>query len=47
MYKRQNSLAGRAFKNIAERILGNEVPFLDLDVDESFFRKFARKLGFK
>jgi septum site-determining protein MinD len=43
----ENSLAGRAFKNIAERILGNEVPFLDLDVDESFFRKFARKLGFK
>lgn len=43
----ESSLAGRAFKNIAERILGNEVPFLDLDVDESFIRKFVRKLGFK
>ena len=33
-----NSLAGKAYKNIAERILGNEVPFLDLEVDKGFFK---------
>lgn len=42
-----NSLAGKAYKNIAERILGNEVPFLDLEVDKGFFKKFARMIGFK
>lgn len=42
-----NSLAGKAYKNIAERILGKEVPFLNLDVDEGIFKRFAKKLGFK
>lgn len=42
-----SSLAGHAYRNIAERIIGNEVPFLDLNVDEGFIRKFVKKLGFK
>ena len=34
-------LAGKAYQNICHRILGEEVPFLDLDVKESFFSKLA------
>lgn len=43
----EKSLAGQAYRNIAERIIGNEVPFMDLNVDEGFIRKFVKKLGFK
>jgi len=34
-----DSLAGRAYMNICHRILGEEVPFLDLDVSESFWKR--------
>ncbi len=40
-----NSFAGKAFSNISKRILGEEVPLLDLDVDESMLSKL-RKLIF-
>jgi septum site-determining protein MinD len=36
-----SSLAGRAYQNICHRILGEEVPFLDLTVKEGFFSKLA------
>jgi septum site-determining protein MinD len=36
-----SSLAGRAYENICHRILGEEVPFLDLNVKEGFFAKLA------
>jgi septum site-determining protein MinD len=36
-----SSLAGRAYSNICHRILGEEVPFLDLTVKEGFFSKLA------
>ena len=35
-----NSLAGTAYSNIARRVMGEEVKFLELDVQESFFRRF-------
>lgn len=35
------SLAGRAYENICHRLLGEEVPYLDLEVKESFFSKLA------
>ena len=31
------SLAGQAYKNIAKRILNEEVPLLDLEVEDGFF----------
>ena len=36
------SLAGNAYSNIAKRIMGEEVKFLNLDVQESFFKKFQK-----
>ncbi len=36
-----DSLAGRAFMNICHRILGEEVPLLDLDVSDSFWKKLS------
>jgi septum site-determining protein MinD len=41
------SLAGKAFNNIALRILGQEVPFLDLEVDEGFIVKLLKLIGKK
>lgn len=41
-----NSLAGRAFKNIASRVLGEEVPFLDLNVNNNFMGKLKKVFGF-
>ncbi|WP_028829439.1 septum site-determining protein MinD [Proteocatella sphenisci] len=37
-----HSLAGTAYNNIARRIMGDDVKFLDLDVQESFFRRFQK-----
>ena len=36
-----SSLAGRAYQNICHRLLGEEVPFLDLNSKEGFFAKLA------
>ena len=35
------SLAGRAYVNICHRLLGEDVPYLDLEVKEGFFSKLA------
>ncbi|MFQ5576644.1 MAG: septum site-determining protein MinD [Anaerolineae bacterium] len=37
-----NSLAGRAFKNVAERIAGNPVPFLNLQPTVSFMDRVTK-----
>ena len=42
----KNALAGKAFRNIADRIEGNEVPFLDLDMDNGFLGKLKKIFGF-
>ena len=34
-----DSLSGKAYLNICKRIIGEEVPFLDLDAHKSFFGK--------
>lgn len=36
-----NCLAGKAFANICHRIMGEEVPFLDLNAKEGFFSKLS------
>lgn len=33
--------AGQAYMNISKRILGEDVPYLDLEVTKTFFQKFA------
>ncbi len=37
-----SSLAGRAYMNISRRLMGEDVPFLDLNEKEGFFSKMAR-----
>ena len=43
---KDQSLSGMAFRNIARRITGEEVPFLEFDVQESFFEKLKRAFSF-
>ena len=33
--------AGQAYMNICKRVLGEEVPYIDLEVTKTFFQKFA------
>jgi septum site-determining protein MinD len=40
-----SSMAGKAFNNIALRILGEEVPFLNLEVEEGFFTKLIKLIS--
>jgi len=40
-----SSIAGKALRNIAERILGKEIPFMKLDAGEGLLSKFKRLLG--
>lgn len=42
-----NSKAGQAYRNIAKRITGEEVPLLNLDYDEGIVNKLRRLLGMK
>lgn len=39
-----NSKAGQAFRNIAKRLIGEEVPFMDLDAGNNFFNKIAKMI---
>lgn len=39
------SRAGKAFQNIARRILGEDVPFMSFDEEAGFFQRFLRALG--
>lgn len=40
------SLAGKAFKNIATRVLGQEVPFLDLNTSNNLMSRLKKVFGF-
>lgn len=42
-----NSRAGQAYRNIIQRILGNEVPLMDLDEGKGFFGKLKKFIGMK
>lgn len=41
-----HSLAGKAFKNIAMRVSGKEVPFLDLNTSTGFIGRLKKVFGF-
>ncbi len=43
----EKSKAGTAYRNIAARIMGEDVPFMDLSINESFISKIARLFGGK
>lgn len=40
-----SSLAGQAFRNIVERIKGNDVPLMNLDVNEGFMGRLKKLFG--
>jgi septum site-determining protein MinD len=41
----KSSLAGQAYRNIARRVLGEEVPLMDLTADGGFFGKIKKIFG--
>ncbi len=41
----EKSRAGQAFKNIAERLNGKEVPFLDINAKDDFMKRLSRVFG--
>jgi septum site-determining protein MinD len=42
-----SSISGKAFKNISKRIIGEDIPFIDLQVQEGFFDKVMKLFSFK
>jgi len=38
----EKSVAGQAFRNIARRLMGDEVPILDLDLKEGIFHRISK-----
>ena len=40
------TLAGKAFRNIADRVEGREVPFLDLTISDSLVSRLKKAFGF-
>ena len=41
----EKSLAGQAYKNITRRILGEDVPLLEIENDNKFFNKIKKMFG--
>ncbi len=42
-----NSKAGQAYRNMARRISGEDVPLMDLEADTGFMSKLKKLIGFK
>ena len=42
-----NSKAGQAFHNIAKRLLGEEVPFMNIESNNGFINKLAKMMKFR
>ncbi|MBE6011893.1 septum site-determining protein MinD [Anaeropeptidivorans aminofermentans] len=42
-----NSKAGQAFRNITKRLMGENVPFMDMSENENFFQRFKKLFGGK
>lgn len=41
----ENSMAGQAYRNITKRIIGEEVPFMNMESEEGFMSKFKKIFG--
>jgi septum site-determining protein MinD len=41
------SAAGQAYRNVTRRILGEDVPILDLETDDGFLFKLKKMFGLK
>ncbi|WP_129596866.1 septum site-determining protein MinD [Anaerophilus nitritogenes] len=42
-----NNMAGQAYRNITQRILGEDIPFLELEGQETFLSKIRKLFGMK
>lgn len=42
-----DSRAGQAYRNIARRVIGEDIPFMNLEDDSGFLNKFKKLMGFK
>ncbi len=40
-----NSLAGQAYRNITKRLAGEEVPFLNMEVNDTFMKRLKKLFG--
>ena len=43
----KKSLAGQAYRNITRRLMGEDVPFMDLNTPDGIFSKMKKLFGFK
>ncbi|MEA4849423.1 MAG: septum site-determining protein MinD, partial [Clostridiaceae bacterium] len=41
----EQSLAGQAYRNIVKRMMGEDIPFMNLESDDGFFKRMARLFG--
>ncbi len=41
------SLAGQAYRNVVRRLMGEDVPFMNLESDSGFMSRLAKMFGFK
>ncbi|MGN1033319.1 MAG: septum site-determining protein MinD, partial [Intestinibacter sp.] len=41
----EKSIAGKAYKNIAKRILGHDIPIMELQTQEGFFSRIKKMFG--
>ncbi|MGI6586018.1 MAG: septum site-determining protein MinD [Gracilibacteraceae bacterium] len=41
----EQSLAGQAYRNIVRRIMGEDIPFMNFESDDGFFKRMARLFG--
>jgi len=44
---KENTKAGQAYMNVVRRVLGEEVPLMDLKVSKGFWERLADKLGLR
>jgi septum site-determining protein MinD len=41
----KESMAGRAFHNIAARLMGEEIPFMDLEEQDGLWKRISKLTG--
>jgi len=45
--KEMESMSGKAYRNITKRVIGEEIPFLELEIQEGFMDKVMKMFSFK
>jgi len=45
--KEETSMSGKAYRNITKRVIGEDIPFLELDIQEGFMDRVMKMFSFK